>query len=171
MRRVSALDVALFAALLATALALGPAMAHVLELPNKIGLARDEYFVVQKAYRGWSLLGWLLAVELIAMAVAATLARHDGRVMWPVLVAIACLLGGQGVFWLFIYPANVATDNWTLQPDNWMALRRQWEYSHAAGAALQVVAMASLIVGALARSRPAGSPAPAEQWSPADRSR
>ncbi len=152
MRRPTALDVALFVALLATALALGPAMAHVLELPNKIGLPRDEYFVVQKAYRGWSLLGWLLAIELLAMAVVAILGRNDARTMWPALAAIACVLGAQGGFWLFTYPANVATDNWTLRPDNWAALRRQWEYSHAAGAALQLAAMASLIVAALARS-------------------
>ena len=44
--------IAFFVALLASALVLGPALAHVLELPNKIGLPRDEYFIVQKTYRG-----------------------------------------------------------------------------------------------------------------------
>jgi len=151
MRRPSTLDVALFIALLATALALGPAMAHLLELPNKIDLPRAEYFIVQKAYRGWSLLGWLWAIELLAMASVAILARRARRVLWPTLVAIGCLLAAQGVFWIFTYPANVATANWTVQPDNWETLRRQWEYSHAAGALLQMMAMASLITAALAR--------------------
>jgi hypothetical protein len=151
MRRPSTLDVALFVALFATALALGPAMAHLLELPNKIDLPRAEYFIVQKAYRGWSLLGWLLAIELLAMASVAILARRASRVLWPTLVAIGCLLAAQAVFWLFTYPANVATSNWTLQPDNWETLLRQWEYSHAAGALLQMMAMASLITAALAR--------------------
>jgi hypothetical protein len=32
-----------FASLLFVALALGPALAHLLELPNKIGLSREEY--------------------------------------------------------------------------------------------------------------------------------
>jgi hypothetical protein len=41
-----------FVVLLASALVLGPALAHLLELPNKIGLPREEYFIVQKAYRG-----------------------------------------------------------------------------------------------------------------------
>jgi len=41
-----------------------------------------------------------------------------------------------------------------VQPDNWEALRLQWEYSHAGGAVLQLVAMASLIVGALGDNRP-----------------
>ena len=34
-----------------TALALVPAGAHLFELPNKIGLAQDQYFIVQSIYR------------------------------------------------------------------------------------------------------------------------
>lgn len=44
----------LFVALLASTLALGPALAHLFALPNKIDLSRDEYFIAQKAYRGWN---------------------------------------------------------------------------------------------------------------------
>jgi hypothetical protein len=33
-------------ALMSTALALGGALAHMLELPNKISLSRDQYFTV-----------------------------------------------------------------------------------------------------------------------------
>ena len=54
--------VALFFALMVTALALGPALAHLLELPNKIALPRDAYFTVQQIYAGWSLLGVVLLV-------------------------------------------------------------------------------------------------------------
>jgi hypothetical protein len=42
-----------FFSLLFAALALAPALAHLLELPNKIGLSRDNYPVVQQIYRGW----------------------------------------------------------------------------------------------------------------------
>jgi hypothetical protein len=38
-------DVAFFVALLATALALGGALAHALELPNKIEMVREHYFI------------------------------------------------------------------------------------------------------------------------------
>jgi hypothetical protein len=38
-----------------TALALVPAGAHLFELPNKIGLSQDRYFIVQSIYRGWAL--------------------------------------------------------------------------------------------------------------------
>ena len=51
------LKIIYFLSLLFAALALGPALAHLLELPNKIGLPRDEYLVVQQIYRGWALLG------------------------------------------------------------------------------------------------------------------
>ena len=143
-----------FVALLSTALALGAALAHALELPNKIGMTRDQYFIVQQAYRGWSLLGLLLLVELLAM-IAVAVMSHASWVRWPTVVAIALLVCAQALFWIYTYPANVATRNWTMMPENWEALRRQWEYSHAAGAAFQVLAMSALIIAALARSRAA----------------
>lgn len=152
MRYPMAYDVVFFIAMLATALALGPAMAHLLELPNKIGLPAEAYFIVQKAYRGWNLLGLLILVELLSMATLAIMARHEPRVLWPVLAAIAAIIGAQAVFWIWTYPANVATQNWTFVPENWDALRHQWEFSHAAGAFFQVFAMAALILAALRRS-------------------
>ena len=62
-------DVAFFVALLATALALGPALAHVLGLPNKIDLPREQYFIVQSIYRGWWQIAFVLAFELAGMLV------------------------------------------------------------------------------------------------------
>ncbi len=38
-----------------------------------------------------------------------------------------------------------------MQPNQWERLRRQWEYSHLAGADLQLLAMASLIVAVVSR--------------------
>lgn len=49
-----ALTVARFLSLLFAALALAPALAHLLELPNKIGLPRDAYLIVQHIYYGWA---------------------------------------------------------------------------------------------------------------------
>jgi hypothetical protein len=36
-------------------------------------------------------------------------------------------------------------------PDNWIELRRQWEYSHATSAILNLVALVLLILSALER--------------------
>jgi hypothetical protein len=146
--------VALFFGLMTTALALGPALAHLLEMPNKLALPRNAYFVVQQIYAGWNLLGVVLFVQLVSIATVIAFAGNDRRLRLCAIVALLCLAGAQALFWVFTYPANAATANWKVQPDNWEALRLQWEYSHAGGAVLQLVAMASLIVGALGDNRP-----------------
>jgi len=148
-----ALDAALFIALLATAIALGAALAHVLALPNKIGLPGDEYLIAQKAYRGWNQLAYVLLIQLIAMLAAVVMSRHEPDVRVPALFAILSLAIAQALFWVFTYPANTATLNWTMLPENWENLRWEWEYSHAAGAAFQFLAMICLSVAALARGR------------------
>lgn len=144
-------DIAFFVALLATALAMGAALAHALELPNKIDMLRDHYFVVQRAYDGWNRLAYLLAVELVGMLAVIWLYRSESRVLAPALAALACLVIAQAIFWIWTFPANQATANWTMQPDDWERLRREWEYSHLAGAVFQTLAMASLILAVLRR--------------------
>src|SRR5262249_46460259 len=139
-------SVAFFVALLASTLVLGPALAHVFEMPAKMGLSREQYFVVQQIYRGWDKIGLLLFVQIAALGATAWLSRGEKRVLVPTLLAILFVLGAQAVFWTHTYPANVATMNWTVQPDNWEGLRRRWEYSHLAGAGLQFLSMVSLIV-------------------------
>lgn len=151
MQRSLAYDIAFFVALLATALALGGALAHLLELPNKIGLSSDDYFVVQQSYRGWNRLGFLLLVELLSMIAVAVMSRGWPPAFWPAVLAIVFLVCAQAVFWTYTFPANVATENWTRVPADWEALRAQWEYSHAVGACFQILAMCSLIVAVLRR--------------------
>ena len=145
---------AFFVALLASALLLGPALAHAFELPNKIGLPREEYFIVQKAYRGWNLFAWPLGGAGPGAARAPPSRRGRSGACWcsPFLPWPAWL-AAQGVFWTFTYPTNVATANWTVSPDNWARLRLQWEFSHAAGAALQVLGLSLLFIAVLNRGR------------------
>ena len=135
-----------FLSLLFTALALAPAMAHLLELPNKIGLPRDAYLTVQHVYNGWALLGFVVYAALFSTLALALLSRHRGRELGLALTAFLCIVGTQGVFWTLTFPANQATQNWTVLPDNWMALRTQWEYSHAASAVLNLVALVATIL-------------------------
>jgi hypothetical protein len=146
-------DVAFFIALMSTALALGAAAAHVLELPNKIGLPRDQYFVVQAIYAGWNHLAYLLAIQLLSIIAVIVISRHEPPVLWSTVAALLSLIAGQLTFWIYTYPANAMTDNWTVIPQNWEMLRRQWEYSHAAGAAFQTFAMGALILASILRAR------------------
>jgi hypothetical protein len=141
-----------FAALMFAALALGPALAHLLELPNKIGLPREDYLTVQQVYRGWALLGIVVIGALLSTLALAIATRRRRREFVPALIAFLCIAGTQVVFWTFTYPANRATENWTVLPGHWEALRSQWEYSHAASAVLNIAAVAALAVALLARS-------------------
>jgi hypothetical protein len=138
-----------FLAIFFAALALGPAMAHLLELPNKINLSREDYLTVQQIYRGWALLGIVVAGALISTLVLSILLSQEPRPFIFSLIGFLCIVGTQIVFWTYTYPANRATQNWTMLPDNWILLRRQWEYSHATSAGLNLLAVAALIASLL----------------------
>lgn len=134
-------------------LSMGGALAHLFELPNKIGLRADAYLTVQQNYRGWALLGIVVFGALLSTLFLTVLTRGRGGVFALSLAAFLCIVGAQAVFWTFTYPANVATRNWTMLPDNWMQLRAQWEYSHAAGAGLNLAAYACLVLSLLSRQK------------------
>lgn len=140
-----------FLSLLFAALALAPAMAHLLELPNKINLSREDYLTVQQNYRGWALLGVVVAGALLSTLVLTVMVRKERKAFIFALIALVCIAGTQVVFWTYTYPANQATNNWMILPENWMELRRQWEYSHAASAVLNLLASISLFLSVLAR--------------------
>lgn len=135
--------------LICAALALGPALAHLFALPNKIGMTETDYFVAQQVYRGWSLLGIVvLAVLLSTLALAWKLRRGGAARSWA-LIAFLCITGTQAIFWTWTYPANRATENWTKVPAEWERLRSEWEYSHAASAGLNLIAVAALVASLL----------------------
>jgi hypothetical protein len=150
------LIVARFLSLLFTALALAPGLAHLLELYNKMGLSREHYLTVQQIYRGWALLGIVVYAALFSTLALALVARRRRREFALALTAFLCIVGTQVVFWSFTFPTNRMTINWTVLPDNWMALRAQWEYSHAASAALNFVALLVLILSAVLPDDKAG---------------
>lgn len=142
-----------FIALIFAALALGPALAHLFALPNKIGMAEADYFVAQQIYRGWALLGVVVFGALIStLALAWTLRRVGAARSWA-LIAFLCIAGTQGIFWTWTYPANRATANWTTVPADWERLRTEWEYSHAASAGLNLLAVAALVLSLLVWKR------------------
>ena len=70
-----------------------------------------------------------------------------------VILAFLAIVGTQVVFWTFTYPANRQTENWTTLPEDWQGLREQWEYSHAASAGLNLVALIAAILAVLAREK------------------
>ena len=140
-----------FLSLLFAALALAPALAHLLELPNKINLPHDEYLTVQQIYSGWALLGFVVAGALFSTLALTVMSRgRSAAFVWS-LTAFLCIAGTQVVFWTFTYPANQVTNNWTALPEDWMTIRKQWEYSHATSAGLNLLALTALILSVLAK--------------------
>jgi hypothetical protein len=139
-----------FVSLLFTAIVLGAGLAHLFALPNKIHLPREEYLTVQQIYRGWALLGIVLIVALISTLVLTVKVRRRPRTFALTLTALLCIAVALVVFFTFTYPANRQTENWTMLPDDWQKLRIQWEYSHAAGAVLHLIALCALIGSVLA---------------------
>jgi hypothetical protein len=140
-----------FIALFFVAVALGPALAHLLELPNKINLTREEYLTVQQIYRGWALLGIVVAGALLSTLVLTIMIRQERKAFVFALIAFLCIVGTQVVFWTYTYPTNQVTNNWTILPENWRVLRQQWEYSHATSAGLNLLALVAVILSVLAR--------------------
>lgn len=130
------------ATLMVTAVVLVPSAAHLFELPNKIGLDRDAYFTVQAIYAGWA---WFALPIVLSIALNAVLfmrlRRTEPSAAKGALVSALMTLVGLGVFFAWVFPANVATSNWIRMPDHWQALRRDWEWGHAAVAGLAFAAL------------------------------
>jgi hypothetical protein len=143
------LKIVQFLALAFTALALVPSGAHLFELPGKIGLGAEQYFIVQSVYRGWSLFGIVLFGALIANLALALVLRNRGAPFVLALFACFCIALTLVVFFIWTYPANQATDNWMIIPNNWEQLRREWEYSHAANAVATFMAFCSVSLSVL----------------------
>ena len=76
-----------FLAVLLTALALVPAGAHLLALPNKLAMGREAYLAAQGAYAGWALAGVLPIGAILACLALALRQQHAPASPWPALVA------------------------------------------------------------------------------------
>jgi hypothetical protein len=143
------------AAILLTALAMAPALAHAFEFPGKRRLDKESYVTVQAIYYpGFTLLGIAEPAALIAMVVLLFLIPRHGLAFLLTALALVCVLGVQVVYWIFTHPTNrywLASAETKLgktgdsffaagpavdAADDWTKLRDRWEYSHIARAAL-----------------------------------
>ena len=130
------------AAVLLTATGLVPAGAHLMAMPNKLGLAAEAYLVVQAIYRGWWIGGLFWAAALLANAGLGAVQRRHGEDWRPAAASAVLVALAFAVFLIFTQPANAATANWTHLPPDWQALRLRWEWSHAANAGVLFLALA-----------------------------
>jgi hypothetical protein len=138
-----------FLALVFTALAMVPGGAHLFSLPNKIDMPQQAYFVAQSIYNGWWRMAFVLIPAMLIDIVFAWLLRGARLHFALAVLGCLCMAATLAVFFTWTYPANVATQNWTVVPDNWQQLRHQWEYAHAAAALLNFAAFCLLALAAL----------------------
>jgi nitrate/nitrite transporter NarK len=131
------------------ALCLVPAGAHFFELANKVSLSPAEYMTVQKIYAGWSFFGIPIITALMLTLIHTFMVRNNRTVFKLSLSAALCLAATQVIFWMFTYPINVASNNWTVTPEAFEAARRQWEYSHAVNAPLTFGAFVAITLSVL----------------------
>jgi len=139
-------------ALTLTALVLVPSGAHLFELPGKIGLDRDAYFIVQGIYAGWALFGVPIVGAILANgALAFALRRREPAAARWALASAVLIAASLAVFFTWTFPANQATANWTHKPDHWEILRREWEYSHAVNAVMVFAAFLATAIAVVRR--------------------
>jgi amino acid permease len=138
-----------FLAIMLTAIAMGAALAHLFELPNKININAADYLTVQRNYDNWWIVGLFVPLALLAVLALTLALRGTGAPFILALVALLLLVAELAVFWGITAPVNRATQNWTMLPANWQELRAQWEYSHAARAILYVLALGALTLSVL----------------------
>lgn len=129
-----------------------PAGAHLFALPGNIDLEAEAYLTVQQIYRGWALFGVVLVATVASAGVFAFPSRSRAASMWLAAAGGLLIAATLAVFFLFVLPANQATENWTVPPANWEALRTRWEYGHAVNAGVTLAGFVALVLSALAWS-------------------
>lgn len=148
-RRSTSGDLLSLAAILAVALILIPAGAHLFEMPNKLRLSPADYMIAQRAYDGWALFAVPIIGALIAVGAHAHFVRANRPALALSLIALGLILASQLIFWLWTYPMNSLTANWTVMPADLDAARWQWEVSHAVNALIIFLALIAIVQSAL----------------------
>jgi hypothetical protein len=150
--------------------AMAPALAHALELPGKMRVAKDVYFAMQPIYYpGFTIAGMSEPLGIISTIILLVLTPRGSADFWLTLVALLGLIGMQTVYWLVTHPVNqfwlqgehlsgVGAGFFSLAsasrrgrqretgPGDWTEWRDRWEYSHVVRAGLATVSLIALVI-------------------------
>lgn len=144
-----------FLTIMFVAASMGMALCHLLEMPVRLqyppGLWIDVT-VIQGTYRhfGPPIGAAIEGVAWVGTAALAVLAWRRSEQVALTAAAAALMIAAHAAWWLWVFPANAQFPGMT--PDNFPpdfdAIRRQWEYTHAVRALLQISALACLVAAA-----------------------
>ena len=138
-----------FTTILFELITLSALMAHLLALPAKIKLTQEDYYTVQSIYNGWAWLGIFEIGAIIFTLIWAISERKKKGIFLLLIISLIFFVVSLTLFFLFTFPANAATINWTHRTENWQMLRQQWEYSHAARTILNLIGFSCIILSLL----------------------
>ncbi len=147
-----------FVSLYLTAITLALTFAHLLEMPQKMQYGEALYLSVQHSL--YLYFAWVGAFAesgaVIALIALSFQVRRRPGIFGPTLLAAVCVAAGLAVWFGFVSTANTKMAEWRgipLPPD-WMAVRRQWEWGHAASAVLDLIGFAALLISVLVDTKP-----------------
>ncbi|MBZ0148112.1 MAG: DUF1772 domain-containing protein [Pseudorhodoplanes sp.] len=165
------LHVAQVLAVLFVSVTMALALAHALEFPGKMRLAKEQYLAVQQIYYPGFSIGGAAEPLSVLMTLILLFLTPPGAAFWLTASAFVALLVMHAAYWLLTHPVN----NFWLQgtelsragrdffsfdplyrksgsdPGDWTQLRDRWEYSHLVRAGLGLLSLI-LLVTAVAKS-------------------
>jgi hypothetical protein len=155
-----ALKVCSVAALVLSALSLGPSFAHVLEAPPRLMVWSPELWrdatVFNGQFRLFALVGAPinLGAILAAAVLAGLLPKERKPFRWALAGAILLALG-LVVWFGWVAPANSVLATWVPGPipDDFNAVRHRWETGHMAVAALKLTGFIAIALSVVRTSR------------------
>ncbi|MBW4622019.1 MAG: DUF1772 domain-containing protein [Cyanosarcina radialis HA8281-LM2] len=145
-----------FVTLILAALFMGLEFCHALELPPKIQYDGRLYVTLQNTlyqYFGFPGPGALVTVGAVISALVLSFLTRKRRpsFYWTLSGTICLAIAFPVVFFSFIEPVNIIIRQATPTsiPSDWMRLRYQWEYAHAANFVLTLVGFSALLFSVL----------------------
>lgn len=139
-----------------------PSVAHALELPGKLRLAREQYLAVQPIYYpGFTAIGAAEPLSVLALAALLALTPRGTPIFWLIAAALSAAALTHVFYWTLTAPVNKV---WlrneavsgsaqrffgaggSVDETDWTILRDRWERSHLYRAAAAVTALVSLAV-------------------------
>ncbi len=124
-------------------------LSNLFEMPAKINLSKDNYQLIQ----GFSSeFVWLILFEIAALVMTVILIvieKKKKRTLKHLLIALICFVISIALFFIFILPTDLTTNNWSDFPIDWESLRAQWEYSNAIRALLSFAGFSFIVLAFL----------------------
>ncbi|GEO15189.1 DUF1772 domain-containing protein [Microvirga aerophila] len=155
-----ALKVCSVAALVLSALSLGPSFAHVLEAPPRLMVWSPELWrdatVFNGQFRLFALVGAPIDLgAILAAAILAGVLRKEREPFRWALAGAVLLTLGLVVWFGWVAPANSVLATWVPGPipDDFNAVRHRWETGHMAVAALKLIGFIAIVLSVVRTSR------------------